>query len=68
MFEYWGKRDPIGMYETWLESSGLDRATLEAVEAQVLAEIAAAEREALASREHRMPRPEDALEGVYAAD
>jgi TPP-dependent pyruvate/acetoin dehydrogenase alpha subunit len=66
LFSYWGKRDPIGMYETYLQSTGVTADELASVEARVVAELAQAEREALASRDARMPRPEAALEDVYA--
>lgn len=65
VFEYWGKRDPIGMYESYLEGQGVSRTALEETEKQVIDEIAQAEREALTSREKNMPRPETALEGVH---
>jgi TPP-dependent pyruvate/acetoin dehydrogenase alpha subunit len=65
LFEYWGKRDPIGMYECHLIEQGIALATLERLEAGILEEIAEAEKEALASRETRMPEPESALEDVY---
>ncbi len=67
VFEYWGKRDPIGMYESYLENAGISRKSLEAAEQQVLKEISEAQKEALVSREKSMPKPESALEGVYAA-
>ncbi|HYR86628.1 MAG TPA: thiamine pyrophosphate-dependent dehydrogenase E1 component subunit alpha [Terriglobia bacterium] len=66
LFEHWGKRDPIGMYECWLETHGATRATLEETEQKVIAELAQAEKEALASREENMPKPESAIQGVYA--
>ncbi len=67
LFRQWGARDPIGLYEAWLEEAGLARARLEALEADVAAEIDAAVEEALASREGRMPAGSSAeLEGVSA--
>src|SRR5215831_5538720 len=45
LFEYWGKRDPIGMYEAYLESSGVRYEELDAVENRVIAELAQAEKE-----------------------
>ena len=66
LFDYWGKRDPIGMYETYLESKGIGRKRQEEIEARVIQELAEAEKEALRSRETRMPKPEAALEDVYA--
>lgn len=66
LFDYWGKREPIGMFEAYLESIGVSRARLEEIEEGVIAELALAEKEALISRDTRMPRPEAALDGVYA--
>jgi TPP-dependent pyruvate/acetoin dehydrogenase alpha subunit len=66
LFEYWGKRDPIGMYESWLEAQGVSKTTLDETEQKVVAELAQAEKEALASREKNMPKPETAIAGVYA--
>jgi TPP-dependent pyruvate/acetoin dehydrogenase alpha subunit len=66
LFDYWGKRDPIGMYEAYLESRGIARKRQEDIEAHVIQELAEAEIEALRSRETRMPKPEAALEDVYA--
>ena len=66
LFSYWGRRDPIGLYECYLENSGVPRAEMEAIEMRVIDELAAAEKDALISRETRMPRPEAALEGVYS--
>jgi TPP-dependent pyruvate/acetoin dehydrogenase alpha subunit len=66
LFEYWGKRDPIGMYEAYLESAGFTRNELTEIEERVIAELKQAEGEALASRETHMPRPEAAVENVYA--
>ena len=63
----WGKRDPVGCYETWLvDVKGIDRARLEAVEARVAAEIDAAAAEALAGRDTRVPDPATVTDGVYA--
>jgi len=65
VFEYWGKRDPIGMYESYLERHGVTTRALEEVEKRVIEEIAIAEREALASRENSVPQPSTATSGVY---
>jgi TPP-dependent pyruvate/acetoin dehydrogenase alpha subunit len=51
LFRQWGKRDPVGLYEAWLESRGIGRDLLEDIEAQVLAEVDAAAEEALGSRD-----------------
>jgi TPP-dependent pyruvate/acetoin dehydrogenase alpha subunit len=66
-FREWGKRDPVGIYEAWLEGEGIARAVLERVEAQVTAEVDAAAEEALRSRETAMPAGETAAQRVYAA-
>jgi TPP-dependent pyruvate/acetoin dehydrogenase alpha subunit len=66
LFDYWGKREPIGMYEIYLEKAGVSRKQLEEIEKRVIDELAVAEKEALESRETSMPKPEDALTDVYA--
>jgi TPP-dependent pyruvate/acetoin dehydrogenase alpha subunit len=66
LFAYWGKRDPIGVYEEYLKRQGVAAAALEAIEAEVTSEVDRAAEEALASRQGNMPRPESAVEGVYA--
>jgi 2-oxoisovalerate dehydrogenase E1 component len=65
VFEYWGKRDPIGNYESYLENHGITRSTLESVENDVIQEIEEAERQALASRDACMPDPNEVTQGVY---
>jgi TPP-dependent pyruvate/acetoin dehydrogenase alpha subunit len=66
LFASWGRRDPVGLYEAWLEEEGIGRDALEAIEARVSAEVEAAAEEAIRSRETAMPRPEAAAEDVYA--
>jgi TPP-dependent pyruvate/acetoin dehydrogenase alpha subunit len=66
LFERWGCRDPIGLYEEWLVRHGIPRDRLEAREARVTEEVDAAASQALASREARMPAPESAAVGVCA--
>jgi pyruvate dehydrogenase E1 component alpha subunit len=66
LFQYWGTRDPIGTYESYLENNGVDRSVLEEVEDRIVDELAQAERQALLSRETRMPLPRSVLDGVYA--
>ncbi|HSU15968.1 thiamine pyrophosphate-dependent enzyme [Longimicrobium sp.] len=66
-FREWGKRDPVGMYEAWLEGEGIARDVLERIEAEVTAEVDAAAEEALKSRDAAMPAGESAELGVYAA-
>jgi len=65
LFQRWGKRDPVGLYEAYLKEGGVPAQRLEEVEAEVTAQVEGAAEEALASRE-RMPPGESALEGVYA--
>jgi len=65
LFSEWGKRDPIGLYESYLKEQGWSAGELEAIEADVTAEIERAEQEALGSRE-KMPAGETALGGLYA--
>src|SRR5215471_2218825 len=67
VFAYWGKRDPIGMYESFLQRRGIRQAAMESVETQVVDEIAAAEKEALDSFRAKVPKPETAIQGVYAS-
>jgi TPP-dependent pyruvate/acetoin dehydrogenase alpha subunit len=65
LFDYWGKRDPIGLYESWLLQHGVTSTELESLEAKATAAVDAATEEALADRD-KLPPPESALEGVYA--
>jgi TPP-dependent pyruvate/acetoin dehydrogenase alpha subunit len=64
-FGTWGRRDPIPMYEQWLVGRGTTRARLEELEQEIELEVGKAEEEALESRAQKMPRGEDALDGVY---
>jgi pyruvate dehydrogenase E1 component alpha subunit/2-oxoisovalerate dehydrogenase E1 component alpha subunit len=66
LFAGWGRRDPVGLYEAWLEEEGIGRDALEAIEARVSAEVEAAAEDAIKSRETAMPAPEAAAQGVYA--
>jgi TPP-dependent pyruvate/acetoin dehydrogenase alpha subunit len=65
LFERWGRRDPIAMYEQWLAGRGIASDKLEALEQQIELEVSKAEEEALASRAAKMPHGNDALDGVY---
>lgn len=57
LFERWGRRDPIGLYEEYLVAEGVaDRAALESAEAEVTAELEAAVQEALAARDDETPQ------------
>ena len=67
LFDYWGKRDPIGLYEEYLTARGIERARLEEIELAVAAEIDAAADRAASQRTERLPAPERAeLTGVSA--
>lgn len=57
LFREWGRRDPVGLYEAWLQEEGVPAADLVAVEAGVVAEIEAAAAEALASLGRNEPFP-----------
>ncbi len=65
-FAAWGKRDPIGLYEEHLKRLGIAAAALQETEATVTAEVAAAEADALKSRDACPPEPASAGRGVYA--
>lgn len=65
LFETWGKRDPIGLYEAYLQEDGLAPERLAELEAAVTAEVERAAEEAVRSRE-RMPAGASALSGVLA--
>ena len=64
LFERWGRRDPIGLYEEYLKTKGVNAGDLENAEAEVAKVVEQAEQTALASRDH-MPAGESALTGVY---
>ena len=69
VWEYWGKRDPIGMYESYLERHGVPRRRLEETEQNVIDEISKAEKDALeslANRDQTVSRLEVLTEGLYA--
>ncbi|MGH7663777.1 MAG: thiamine pyrophosphate-dependent dehydrogenase E1 component subunit alpha [Gemmatimonadaceae bacterium] len=68
MFEQWGRRDPVGLYESYLAGTGVSAATLGEIERAVEQEIEAAESTALASRAEKMPSPESAVGNVYHGD
>lgn len=70
LFEHWGKRDPVGMYEAFLLESDLalsepesNHEVLRRVEAEVVNEVDRAAEEALTGER---PRPETQPLGVYA--
>lgn len=65
LFAQWGRRDPIGLYESWLTEEGIGEGVLSEIEARVAGEVEAAAEEALKSREDAMPAPESAVRDVY---
>jgi len=65
LFQTWGKRDPIGLYEEWLKQQGVAARRLEEVEAEVTEQVEQAAAQALKSRD-TMPPGASALAGVYA--
>lgn len=67
LFAYWGKRDPIALYEEYLAGRGIRRSELEAIEKRVIAEVDAAADAAASARTSALPRPEAAeLAGISA--
>jgi TPP-dependent pyruvate/acetoin dehydrogenase alpha subunit len=56
LFEHWGRRDPIGLYEAWLERRGIARKRLEKIESRVTEEVESAAERARTRREE-MPVP-----------
>lgn len=64
LFEHWGRRDPVGLFEAYLTDEGVPAATLAEVEADATAAVEGAAERALASRGD-LPVPEHALyEGI----
>jgi TPP-dependent pyruvate/acetoin dehydrogenase alpha subunit len=67
LFEHWGRRDPIGMYEEYLVAAGVARDELGRVEAAAAAEIEAAADAALARRGDDVPDAASAeFDGISA--
>jgi TPP-dependent pyruvate/acetoin dehydrogenase alpha subunit len=68
LFEEWGRRDPVGLFEAYLNGRGIDAATLQQIEDEVTVEMDRAAEDALESRD-RIPPPEQALyEGFSQGD
>ena len=66
-YAYWGKRDPVGMYEEWLKSvKGVAQDTLEKIEQAVDDKIERAAKLALERRTTHLPDPSTQGDGVYA--
>ena len=60
LFEHWGRRDPVGLFEAYLIDKGVPVEEIETVEARARRAVDAAAERALASRD-QLPRPERAL-------
>jgi TPP-dependent pyruvate/acetoin dehydrogenase alpha subunit len=60
LFAHWGQRDPIGLFEAYLEEGGIATDALAEIENEVTQEMDEAAEEALASKD-RIPPPEQAL-------
>jgi TPP-dependent pyruvate/acetoin dehydrogenase alpha subunit len=61
LFQSWGKRDPVALYEIWLSQEGFAKGVLERTEEEVIEEVERAAEEALASREH----PHESARALY---
>ena len=60
LFEEWGRRDPVGLFEAYLADEGIPASVLTEIEAEATAAVEAAAERALAARGDR-PAPEHAI-------
>ena len=60
LFEEWGRRDPVGLFEAYLADEGIPASVLAEIEAAATAAVEAAAEGALAARGDR-PAPEHAI-------
>lgn len=60
LFEEWGRRDPVGLFESYLGRRGVDSEVLNGIDEEVTEEMEAAAAEALESKD-LVPPPEQAL-------
>lgn len=67
LFEGWGRRDPIALYEEYLVQEGISRERLDEAAEAVERDVERDEAAALESRAHHMPVGASARDGVYAA-
>jgi len=65
LFAEWGRRDPIGLFEAYVVTRGVELSILTSIEAEVTTEMDQAAEEALESRD-RIPPPEQALYGGFS--
>jgi TPP-dependent pyruvate/acetoin dehydrogenase alpha subunit len=69
LFEHWGRRDPVGLYEEYLVRRGIGRDRLAAVEREVAGAVEDAAERVRAGRAEHMPAAAFAeLEGVSAGE
>lgn len=67
VYRHWGQRDPVGCYETWLQTArGISAARLAEIERAADADIEAAAREAVSGKGVREPDPATVTDGVWA--
>ena len=67
VYAYWGKKDPIGCYETWLQTHRkIELSTLQQIENQCLALVDQSAAQAQASKFTHAPKPDQLTVGVYA--
>ena len=65
MFQDWGRRDPVGLFEEFLKNRGISELQLTPIEEEAGALVEAAAEAALASRRD-LPEPEQALYGGFS--
>jgi TPP-dependent pyruvate/acetoin dehydrogenase alpha subunit len=64
LFVHWGRRDPVGQFEVWLEGRGVAPETLAQVEKEVIDEVEKAAADALTSRDRTPPAENARYEGI----
>lgn len=68
VYQYWGVRDPIACYESWLKKyRGVSERTLEKIEHTATQLVEEAARSAKARKVSHAPDPQELEVGVYAA-
>lgn len=66
LFQEWGRRDPVGLFEVWLEEWGIPTSRMEELEARAISELDAAAEEALGSRNLEVDPSTALFQGVSA--